>query len=514
MSSRLKRNLRWLSPAATEGVEAPASSPAARGVAAGNVPGGAVAAGALAAGTVATADPGTAKIITVPSPGRPWHEPALAPREETIYLLHIAAEVEHALMVQYLYAAFSLEGSQDTPEHAAIAADWRSTLFDIAREEMGHLVTVENLLQLIGGPVTFEREDFPIVAGLYPFEFTLEPLTKHSLAKYVVAEMPDEDEIEDPQLKQEIEEIKNVALLSNEEQTVNRVGAIYDELMRLFGSLPSADIQPESRRYQARPDEWSLGQKNVLIRQASTRREALLALQAVAEQGEGATMESISDVPERSHFERFLEIYRAFPDDSSTWKPARRVPFNPTIEATQPPDNLDKATEEETSDENIITHPVSRGWAMLFNQRYRMLLMYLSHVFHAAGVVPDTVSVEGAAPRSPRALLISWAFGEMYNVRTLGRILTTQPRHAGGSPDEVAGAPFEMPYSLVLPPREPDRWRIHRDNITASNTLIDTLLSTPSVAAVEEHEKYLVGLKRTGQNALNQILPIIAGAQQ
>jgi hypothetical protein len=32
----------------------------------------------------------------------------IAPRDRAIYLLHIGAEVEHALMAQYLYAAYSL----------------------------------------------------------------------------------------------------------------------------------------------------------------------------------------------------------------------------------------------------------------------------------------------------------------------------------------------------------------------------------------------------------------------
>src|SRR4051812_20360599 len=37
----------------------------------------------------------------------PTHDPPLAPRDEASFLLHVAAEIEHALMVQYLYAAYS-----------------------------------------------------------------------------------------------------------------------------------------------------------------------------------------------------------------------------------------------------------------------------------------------------------------------------------------------------------------------------------------------------------------------
>ena len=55
---------------------------------------------------------------------------------------------------------------------------------------MGHLVTVQNLLQALGLPPNFEREDFPPRKDLYPFALHLEPLRQHSLAKYVVAEAP------------------------------------------------------------------------------------------------------------------------------------------------------------------------------------------------------------------------------------------------------------------------------------------------------------------------------------
>lgn len=38
----------------------------------------------------------------------PMHDPPLAPRDEAVFLLTAAAEIEHALMVQYLYAAYSV----------------------------------------------------------------------------------------------------------------------------------------------------------------------------------------------------------------------------------------------------------------------------------------------------------------------------------------------------------------------------------------------------------------------
>src|SRR3954470_978533 len=50
----------------------------------------------------------------------PVHEPPLPPHDEAIFLLHTAAEIEHALLVQYLYAAFSLgNGDKRTADVAS-----------------------------------------------------------------------------------------------------------------------------------------------------------------------------------------------------------------------------------------------------------------------------------------------------------------------------------------------------------------------------------------------------------
>src|SRR5688500_17666867 len=117
--------------------------------------------------------------------GAPTHDPPLQPRDEATFLLTAAAEIEHALMVQYLYAAFSLRPLTGNPNFARIKAI-QEILLQIAREEMGHLITVQNLLTLIGAPLNFGREHSPYASQIYPFRFKLEPVTTHSLAKYVV----------------------------------------------------------------------------------------------------------------------------------------------------------------------------------------------------------------------------------------------------------------------------------------------------------------------------------------
>ena len=222
----------------------------------------------------------TRHLLYDPFPGL---EVSAAPRELASHLLHIGAEVEHALAVQYLYAAYSLGGRDLTHEQAGLVQQWRSTVLEIAREEMGHLVTVLNLLTSLGSPISLDREDFPIPTELYPFPFELEPLTKGSLGKYVLAEMPDRATLAKQGLEQEIDAIAARVGLSDT-SPVHRVGRIYQRVQALF-TVPdgaptpatlvtASDFQSGCGRRQARRGEWELGYKNLLILQATSRDAA------------------------------------------------------------------------------------------------------------------------------------------------------------------------------------------------------------------------------------------------
>jgi hypothetical protein len=62
--------------------------------------------------------------------------------DRTVFLLRTAANIEHALMVQYLYAAYSLSESEDH-----LVSDRQRMIRDIAKQEMAHIVCVQNLLR-------------------------------------------------------------------------------------------------------------------------------------------------------------------------------------------------------------------------------------------------------------------------------------------------------------------------------------------------------------------------------
>jgi rubrerythrin len=378
------------------------------------------------------------------------------PRDKARILLETAAEVEHALLVQYLYAAFSLKSSKEVSDPAQQSAlqDWSEVLLHIARQEMGHLMTAQNLLLAIGLRPNLEREDFPPRKDLYPFKLHLEPLTQGSLAKYVAAEAP-----EDPAGIDDI-----IWLATESAGTIHRVGTIYgllgvvfsteqavtaggsesdpwDRVLRRLAAaahqqsdasswhLGDDAIDPQTLVFQGHTEHWSGG--DVTIHLIGDRAAALEAIRDVAEQGEGPT-----DSGKASHFDRYRRMYRGgdgispFPPAGAAWIPTHAVPSNPRPDA--------------------IREPRTRRWAQLADLRYGLLLGFIEH--HLLTSDADD-----------RANLAGWAFAEMFGLRRLAEKLVTLPQDSG-----VAALPFTLPELLHLPATEPERWQLQRARTTAA----------------------------------------------
>src|SRR4051812_15823199 len=83
----------------------------------------------------------------------PEHPLAVEHRGQLIFLLREAAELEHGIMCQYLFAAFSMKEStaEGLADHQLEAVNrWRTVILEVAHQEMLHLALVENLLTAIG----------------------------------------------------------------------------------------------------------------------------------------------------------------------------------------------------------------------------------------------------------------------------------------------------------------------------------------------------------------------------
>ncbi|HEY0313220.1 MAG TPA: ferritin-like domain-containing protein [Allosphingosinicella sp.] len=404
----------------------------------------------------AAIEPGAGAAVTIPA--------GFVPRDYAIYLLHVAAEVEHALLVEYLFAAYSLGGPHVPEAHRDTVREWQTVLLGIAKEEMAHFVTVQNVLRLLGAPLNFEREDFPWDVDFAPFAFSLERLSAASLARYVYVESPEQWPADAEPYRKEITALAE----AGQPAKPNRVGKLYELMIQLLSDpdlVPESAFQASTLPYQASWDEWGRGYRDgargaaspgdetpdLIVQRAYSRASAVDALKAVAAQGEAPDRDTATG--QHSHFRRFFELWKAFPKEGS-WPAVRRLCPNPTTVR-----GLEGLT--------YIADGQTRHWAHLLNLRYRMLLTYLAHSFQlsdGSGQHPDSEA---------RGLVLQATFAEMYNLRAVSNLLVTKPADEADGPR--AGPPFEMPYSLALPAARADAWRLHVDLIGAAKILVERL---------------------------------------
>jgi len=454
----------------------------------------------------------SAKAATVyPTPLLPAKPAGLSWRDYLITLLRIGGEIEHALMVQYLYAAYSLGGpaAEKEPE---LVRDWRDTLLTIAREEMGHLITVQNLLLLLGGPVSFERHSHPWSSPFYPFEFNLDGLSLESLARYVYAEMP--TRLRDRHDRDVREKV--VKLLGKDKPI--EVGVLYDHIITLMADrkeIPDSVFDPGCYHYQVTWDEFGRGYRpgneaphasetnqkatrydraRVIVAQVVTRTDALAALKDVAGQGE-AEHYAFDDSDEPSHFERFAGMFSTFYDrceQDKHWSPSLPVPLNPSSDQV------------EASSTNItpIRARASQIWGQLFNFRYRMLLLLLTYIYRVQREPASRLT-------SLRAQVLGRIFGEMYHMKAIAGILVRMPLDDSGS-GKVAGPPFQLPFSLALPQGEENFWRGQLGLLDASAALVKMLQEELKGRSPPEGERFLQALSETDRDAHAWICRIVS----
>lgn len=427
--------------------------------------------------------------ISGPDAAVALHDPPLEPRDEVVFLLTAAAEIEHALMVQYLYAAYSVR----VPDSGAAVNQVRTVqelLLQIAREEMGHLATVQNLLHIVGGPLTLDREHSADASEIYPFRFRLEPLTLDSTAKYVIAESPLELPPTFPDADRALlDQIGTAAIRSNDGQPVRHVGPIFERLAHLFDTeLADDDFRLDTFGRQATFGDWGFqpgtpeAGEALIIESfpgpdvAQVRAAAVTAVRKIGAQGEGFDIEPAGPAGSESHFERFFDIYKRLAELSSagvafTWPVA--VNPNTTPASSDEPDAADPvaAAREARAGEGRITHPRARAWAQLFDLRYRLLLGCLSHFLRLDQDLYLDEPGAGRGDRTARGLLLIWTFDEMRRLKKIATKLVQLPKD--DPPGSLhAGPPFELPYTVHLPDGEPQRWRTHLDISRAALRLV------------------------------------------
>jgi hypothetical protein len=232
--------------------------------------------------------------------------------------LRDAIELEMALMVQYLYAAYSVpnyatglkyveEGlwTQDVlclmcgEEAQRLDRGIRGKLFQTANEEMIHFLMANNLLMSVGGPFYVSSPDFSPARKRYGLsaEMALEPLTTSCVGRFVAFESPAEHRAdEEPHQSGQTNAFASVSHLY---RMIRNTFAAHPEYIMVrpgeTGGEHHLFMSPKTNKYH--PDFQC---------QVDDMPSALFAIDAITEQGEGGDPdgESFQD----SHWRRFQRM--------------------------------------------------------------------------------------------------------------------------------------------------------------------------------------------------------------
>jgi CDGSH-type Zn-finger protein/uncharacterized Fe-S cluster protein YjdI len=257
-------------------------------------------------------------------------------REALLHRLYEAAELEHNLMCTYLYAAFSLkEGGEGlTADEAAATARWRSTILEVAVEEMGHLCAVWNITCALGGAPRFGRGNFPIDPGYLPAGVVvkLAPFNEAVLQHFIYLERPKDSTEPDGAGFEPPVRYRRAAPAPR----LTPMGIDYDTVGDFYASLGESVTQFVARvgekaafcgdpALQLSADEIDLGGAKPVI----CAKTALAAFDAIVRQGEGAQADS-----EGSHYQKFAAIrreFRALKEANGSFQPAFPAAVNPVL---------------------------------------------------------------------------------------------------------------------------------------------------------------------------------------
>lgn len=375
-------------------------------------------------------------------------------RSPLIYMLCAAAELEHSLMCEYLFAAFSLKRSVDeglTPEQLTAVQRWRTTILGVAKQEMLHLAIASNLLTSIGVSPHLSRPNLPQPARHYPSAVRLEllPFGEQALRHFLFLERPEGMDLNDAE---GLAAIQNAVPLMGEEeiaphlQEFRTVGHLYRSIEAGFRHLAEKmgeqNLFIGPRRSQTHGELFGWQELGPI----STTEEAVRAIEAIVEQGEGPRGDW-----RNAHFGRFLSVLTEYLEMREN---------TPGLEVTRPVIPVLVRLPESGAEANLITDPDTARVADLCNVAYEVLLQLL---YRLMSDIDESAEQTGT--------LATVAVGIMFDViEPLADILTTMPvgpEHPGCT----AGATFELFYQpdYLLPHREA-AWLIAAELLSGAAT--------------------------------------------
>ena len=334
-------------------------------------------------------------------------------RDLLVALLREASEIEQQLMIQYLYAAFSLKKYPDrtcSPAQYEAVRRWGSTILLVARSEMEHLALVNGMLTAIGEEPFFDRRNIPKQStyflggnlakgrdrgrGTEPCDipFVFEPFSLATIERFVCAESPSKQTLVDNGLpvpewcftcdearqeagvelaesgisdeqwtraQQALAEVRGAALESGDSIRPGTIQELYKLIELLFEVLSSRGNlftgSPSGQVFI--PIEYQIS-----VFPITDLSSTKAAIKQIVEEGEG-----IDAPPDfQSHFLRFFrvrdELVALLAQDPS-FEPSLPLPENPKADQ--------------------ITNPFAKQLFELFNYTYATLVFLLTALYRS-----------------------------------------------------------------------------------------------------------------------------------
>jgi hypothetical protein len=380
-------------------------------------------------------------------------------REALIYMLCEAAELEHSIMCQYLFAAFSLKQTEDeglSGTELDAVRRWRKQVSHVATQEMLHLALVQNILSAIGAAPHMSRPNLPAPASHYPagVRLALLPFGEQALRHFMFLERPEGMDLDDAD---GLAAVARATPLMNERDIVPRgqdfatVGHLYRSieagLARLAGKHGEAWLFVGPPRAQATVRHFGWPELVAVTDLASAQR----AIDEILEQGEGPRGHWRD-----AHFGQFVQIL----DEYLQLREA-----NPAFDPVRPVMAANVRQPERDVDVALISDPLTARVTDLFNVGYEILLQIFERFFAHTKESDAQLQV-----------LADATVGLMLRViKPLGDLITTLPVGAE-HPGQTAGPSFELFYeSDYLMPHRDAAWALLAERLDEATWLCDQL---------------------------------------
>lgn len=360
----------------------------------------------------------------------------IATREDLIFVLSEASTLEHMVMCEYLFAAFSLKKEASAGLDSGrleLVKKWEAVVTTVAVQEMLHLALVNNMLVSIGAGPYFQHPNFPQPSRYFPpnIKLALMPFGENALRHFLFLERPEGMSISGVpgfEVLGDLSPKELGASIVPQAQYFSTVGSLYRGVEGGFADLVERHGEEGvflgANLTQATAEQFGWPGL-IAVTDLPTARSAI---NGIVENGEGARGRW-----EEAHFGMFLKIFKEFMEVRKN-DPA----FNPTTPVvaayTRPPMGVDNVP--------LITDGFTSKVADLFNASYGAAIQCLSRFY-----------VHDRDRTSEEQLLVDTAIGLMTDViKPLGVALTTLPI-GPRLPGLTAGPSFELQQREYLLPK-------------------------------------------------------------